>query len=351
MVLSVWGKADDLKLSWEGTGHGFSNIANAKNDNLMVLDEIGQASPRVVAHTAYSVINGTGKVQGRKEGGNRHINRWRVLVLSTGEKTLEGFLKAGKSEWHAGQANRLPSTPANAGKGYGVFDTLHDQPNGATLSEEISHASNELYGTVGKAFITRMLADLDNAKQQVNDAIHVFIAGLPALSGQSRHVAYRFALAAAALELASHYEITGLAAGTASMGIRQCFDDWLKREGTGRYEDRRIIEQTTAFFEQFGATERFLHWNDTFAPRDYAGYKEAHFGDFDSVTHIDYWVISPVFQSEICGSFDLAKVRDVLTKNDILQRGKHKAMRQRKINKVGKWFYVLRIQSAEADDG
>lgn len=153
VALSVWGKADDLKLSWEGTGHGFSNIANAKNDNLMVLDEIGQASPRVVAHTAYSVINGTGKVQGAKEGGNRHINRWRVLVLSTGEKTLEGFLKAGKGEWHAGQANRLPSIPASAGKGYGVFDTLHDQPNGAALSEHLSHVSNKFYGVAGVAFI------------------------------------------------------------------------------------------------------------------------------------------------------------------------------------------------------
>lgn len=72
-ALSVWGKPDILKLTWEGTGLGFSNIAGARNDGFLVLDEIGQAAPRVVAHTAYSVINGTSKAQGAKEGGNRAI--------------------------------------------------------------------------------------------------------------------------------------------------------------------------------------------------------------------------------------------------------------------------------------
>ena len=50
---------------------------------------------------------------------------------------------------------------------------------------------------------------------------------LPPLSGQARRVAQRFALVAAAIELAA--PITGLMAGVGMMGVKQCFDDWLER--------------------------------------------------------------------------------------------------------------------------
>lgn len=99
VALSVWGVPNSLKLTWEGTGLGFSNIALARNDGLLVLDEIGQASPKVVNQTAYAVINGTSKIQARREGGNRAISQWRTFVLSTGEKTLQGYVKANGTDW------------------------------------------------------------------------------------------------------------------------------------------------------------------------------------------------------------------------------------------------------------
>ena len=35
-ALSVWGNPEALMLTWTGTGHGFANTANARNDNLLV---------------------------------------------------------------------------------------------------------------------------------------------------------------------------------------------------------------------------------------------------------------------------------------------------------------------------
>ena len=125
LALSVWGNPSALMVSWTGTSHGFSNLANARNDGLLVLDEIGQANPRHVSHTAYAVINGIAKIQGAKDGGNRETARWRILLLSTGEKPMDGFLQANRADWNAGQAARLPSLPSDAGKGLGIFDTLH----------------------------------------------------------------------------------------------------------------------------------------------------------------------------------------------------------------------------------
>ncbi len=341
VALSVWGKADDLKLSWEGTGHAFTNTANARNDNLLLLDEIGQATPRTVSHTAYSVINGTGKSQGKKEGGNRHLNRWRVLMLSTGEKTLESFLQRGKTDFHAGQANRLPSIPANAEKGQGVYDTLHDMTSGAELSEHLLHASNQYHGTAGRLFIEKLVANKDNALNHVKDVMSAFMDSLPPLTGQSRRVANRFALVAGALELANHYGITGLATGTASAPIRQCFDAWLAREGTGKFEDRKILEQVEAFIEQYGESERFILWVDKNPPRDLAGYREEVHDNFNDVAAVEYWVIPPVFKNELCNGFDPDKVRKVLEANGMLKRGKDRLQRSRRVNKILKRFYVI----------
>lgn len=341
VALSVWGKPDDLKLTWEGTGHGFANTASAKNDGLMVLDEIGQAAPRVASHTAYSVINGTGKVQGAKEGGNRELNRWRVLVLSTGEKTLEGYLKTGKGEWQAGQATRLPSVPANAGKGYGIFDTLHGFANGAALAEHLNQAASQYHGTAGRAFIEALLKDINQTTRQARESMQAFQAALPTLGGQSRRVAVRFALVAAALELAARYGITGAAAGVGSIGVKQCFDDWLAREGTGKYEDRRIIEQATAFM-QMHANSRFLRLPIDAIPhamQNMAGYKELPGTDSEAIT---YYVIPAIFTSEIANGFDTAKVCEVLhAANGWLQKPDERWQKQKRINGERQRFYML----------
>ena len=102
---------------------GFNNTATARNDGLLVLDEISQATPKVVSDTVYSVMNGINKAQGAKDGGNRAVSRWRVLVLSTGELSPENML-GNQAEWNAGQAVRLPTLEANAGREWGIYDTL-----------------------------------------------------------------------------------------------------------------------------------------------------------------------------------------------------------------------------------
>ena len=74
-----------------------------------------------------------------------------------------------------------------------------------------------------------------------------FMAALPELDGQARTVAARFAVTAAALELAARHGITGQSAGLAFPAIKQCFDTWLERNGTGKHEDRKILENAINF--------------------------------------------------------------------------------------------------------
>lgn len=308
-ALSVWGDPTALLDTWTGTAHGFSNRANARNDGLMVLDEIGQANARHVSQTAYSVINGVAKIQGAKDGGNREAPRWKVLLLSTGEKPLDSFLEQNKADWNAGQAARLPSVPSNAGHGLGVFDTLHGHEKGAHLSETITANTARYHGTLGRAFI-RLLLDNQTAIDEARQIQADFMQILPDTDGQARTVAARFALAAAALELAARYGLAGIPTGAAFPAVKQCFDAWHARSGGGKYEDRRIIKQAAAFMQQYAHGQRFTDWNSQIetTDREHAGYKKRG----DTQAHDEYWIIPPVFEAEICQSFETAKTCTVL---------------------------------------
>lgn len=323
VALSVWGDPKVLMLSWTGTSHGFSNAASARNDGLLALKEIGQSNPRHAAQTAYELFNGVGKTQGAKEGGNREIHRWQILVLSCGEKPLDSFFQSSNTDWHAGQAARLASIPANAGKGYGVFDTLHEFEQGGALSEHLNEAATKYHGSAGRAFV-RVLLEQPNALKEVRQQLDLFIDALPKVEGQARTVALRFALAAAALEVATKYGITGLQQGESAPAIKQCFDAWLARQGTtGKAEDKQIMENAIAFMQQFAYSHRFpiyplLTPNDT-VPTDLAGYRKRNMGEHDA--HQDgFYILPAVFVSEICKGFDKDKVCQVLHSADWLKR-------------------------------
>ena len=338
VALSVWGKPSGSLLSWSGTKIGFSNTAAARNDGLLVLDEIGQASPHVIGDTVYSVMNGINKVQGAKQGGNRALTRWKVMMFSTGEKTPDSILKHHKGDWNAGQAARLPSIRAAAQ--YGIYDTLHGFEDGALLSEHIAQSAEKYHGTAGRLFIRQLLDDLEQAKQHATERMAAFMATIPELSGQARRVAKRFAIAAAALELAA--PVTGLPVGVGMAGLKKCFDEWLEANGAGKHEDRRIIEQAEDFIAQHALGTRFMEWSDKSTNKDHAGYRKQE-GE-----KLELWVIRRVFADEIAQSFDEAKVCRVLADDGLLKYN-HKNRGYQHQRKGNGWFHVL-ATNIELDD-
>lgn len=299
------------------------------------MDEIGQANAKAVAQTAYSVINGVSKVQGAKDGGNRELSRWRIFMLSTGEKPLNSFLKTAGVEWNAGQAARLPDIPSDAGKGLGVFDTLHGHEKGAALSEAITDHAARYHGTAGRALIRLLLED----PKAINEARAImadFMAMLPDTDGQSRTVALRFAITAAALELAAKHGITGLGVGVGMTGIKQCFDAWRSRTGTGKYEDNQIIKQAIDFMQLYAESPRFTGWNSEFTNHDHAGYRKRA----EQPCNDEFWIIPAVFESEISKGFEPSKACNVLHAIQWLKRNET-AGRWKFQRSSGGRFYVL----------
>lgn len=328
VALSVFGNPNELKLTWRGTDLGFSNAALARNDGLLVLDEIGEADQKTISKTAYSVINGKSKIQGAKDGGNKTSEAWHILLFSTGEYPLPSYMAQAGQKWDAGQEVRLPSIPASAG--YGIYESLHGFKSGAALSDHLNEQTAQNHGAALRAWLEQLQTI---SKQDIEQAQNDFLQTLPPLTSQALRVAKRFALLAAALELAR--PVTGLAIGKGADGIRACFNAWLDLNGDGKREDKIILESALDFIALHADGIRYSDWSTKYGTdRDHAGYRKP----IDNSPEFEYWTIPAVFKAEICKGYEIRKVCNVLSDVQWLKPAKAGFQHQRS---DGTRYYVF----------
>ncbi|MCC6441253.1 MAG: hypothetical protein IT476_11595 [Rhodanobacteraceae bacterium] len=136
--------------------------------------------------------------------------------------------------------------------------------------------------------------------------------------GQVRRVADRFALIAAAGELATVLQLTGWNTGEAERAATACFRAWQDARGTaGNAEPAAMLAQVRAFLEAHGES-RFTRWD---APEDgqrtinRAGYRRT---GTDGPT---YYVESSAFRDEVCRGFDPRAVAKTLVDAGALDTG------------------------------
>ena len=260
---SVWGGGGlyGWKRTWNSTANGLEGVARMHSDLLLTLDEMGQAAPEVVAAGAYLLANGQGRTRAAREGnGLRRLNVWRVLFLSSGELSLADRLvdaKSGPPRAQAGQEVRVVDVPADAGAGLGAFEALHGEADGAAFAKALTCATRECYGTAGRAFLAAFTAKLDEALAAVRQAQADFVrTHLPTgASGQVARVADRFALVAAAGELAAAMGVVPWQEGEATAAVARCFADWrdARAGGDGNAEDAAALAAVRHFIGSHGA--------------------------------------------------------------------------------------------------
>ena len=260
---SVWGGGGlhGWKRTWNSTANGLEGVARMHSDLLLTLDEMGQAPPEVVAAGAYLLANGQGKSRAAREGtALRHTGAWRVLFLSSGEVSLADRLaeaRGGPRRAQAGQEVRVVDVPADAEAGLGVFETLYGAADGASFAKALTHATRQHHGTAGRAFLTQLAAELDAAVRAVRQAQADFLRTYlpPGASGQVARVADRFALAAAAGELAAAMGVLPWQEGEATAAAARCFADWrgARAGGNGAAEDAAALVAVRHFIGLHGA--------------------------------------------------------------------------------------------------
>jgi len=301
---------------WRSTDNALEATAALHNDGFLALDEIGQATSKVVSEVAYMLVNGQSKARANRDGSARGILTWALSFLSTGELTLSDCiaLDFGK-ETMAGQNVRILDIPADAGAGHGVFSYIPEGMTGGNFSQLLQRNCKKYYGTPACVFIERFAENYDENVEKVKSNVKNFIDThmKNVESGQVIRAAHRFALIAAAGELAIEWDIfpwkVGDAEAAASFGLKQWID---QRGGVGDQELTNAINRLIDFVEK--NENRFMNLDDYEARpiTNLAGYRwRDHERD-----EVNYGFIPSVFSKEICRS---------MNKNDVfaelLKRG------------------------------
>lgn len=294
----IWGSADKL-VTWRATSNGLESVAYAHNDATLVIDELGQMAdenPSEAAQTVYMVANGSSKQRANRSGGAASLKTWRLIFVSAGEVSLSNLMSQVGKMVKAGQEVRFIDIPADAGKGLGIFEELHSFPDAASFAEMLNSNSKQYYGVASRAFLMELAGNKAEYSIKLRELMAEFLQYVPDnADGQIKRVANRFALVAAAGELAAN--ITGWEKGEAFRGVKTCFDAWLLERGEGSHESNQALEVVRG---------RLLKWGDSRFGQNTNGpawgCKEGN----------DFWVFPESFRNDICQGLDHKSVANIL---------------------------------------
>jgi uncharacterized protein (DUF927 family) len=315
--------------------------AAVHTDTLLALDELGVVDAKEAGTAAYQLAAGTGKGRLNKESALRSSLTWRVLMLSTGELAMATKLEEDRGrKAQAGQQVRMLDIAADAGKGFGAFDSAGPQGNPAKLADAIKQAAQTAYGTAGPAFVSAVVeAGPLEIGTKVNALVEVFKqAHVPAgADGQVNRAATRLGLIAAAGELAVEFGVLPWEAGLAAAAAARALTDWINcRGGVESAEVRAMVSQVRRFIE--------IHGDARFEPAstkperpvpNRAGWWR---GDGTSRE----WLIPPeIWKSEICHGLDPTVSAKTLADKGMLKRPKDGYQRVERIHGNSQRVYVL----------
>ena len=261
VAASVWGHPDSFAASWDVTKGGIEIEAASRNDTVLILDEIKRADPYKVQEMAYAIANGIGKSTMTREREGRAKLTWRVLALSSGERSLSEHAAIAGSPAHAGAELRM--VDVNAGtRTYKAFDYLHGLADGQQFHSQLTKSCRQHYGYAGAAMVEHLLTQTDDSfyLNAFTDMRKAFNAQNP----QAGRVADRFAVMALAGELATKYGVLPWPVGTAKNACQLLFNEWLATVGDGNSEDKQIAQSLADFIARYGDS-RFSNIGDKYA--------------------------------------------------------------------------------------
>jgi putative DNA primase/helicase len=343
---SVWGGPGFVR-TWRATANGIEATAAALNDTLLPLDEISECDPREIGSVVYSLANGTGKQRAARTGGTRAVARWRIVALSSGERTLDAHMSEAGKRAKAGQEARLLDVPATD-RTHGAFDELHGYADGRAFADALKQATATHYGHAGPAFVGRILQDGRDLPALLAQCIEH--PAFTAADGLELRAAGVFALCGFAGELATEYGLTGWASGSAARAAAELFQAWRDLRGGGHTESRQILDGVRAFLlahgdSRFSALPRGTEAEGTDeAVRDRAGWWR------DDDDGRAYFLTSGALRQAVPG-YDIKRILDALDAAGwIIERDSDKRSKRVRIKGNPQSLYAIR-PTEESDDG
>lgn len=303
--------------SWRNTLNGLEAIAEQHNDLTLYIDELAQINPNDAESTAYMLGEGSGKGRMTKMIGSRRKPQWTLLYVSAGEITLSDLAQSVGKKTKGGAEVRLLNVAADAGGKYeGMFEHIHDSDSPSAFALAMKEAARIFYGTARDEWLSWVVQHrhtLDAALKKLKSEFMSSHVRAEA-SGEVTRAAERFALIAAAGELATQADVCPWEVGEASWAASLCFQSWLKLRGSiGATDDEEAIRQVRLFLETHGASRFQEKANEKIVNR--AGFKRDG----------EYLILPEVFRKEVCSTFQADRVAQILDQRGFL--GSHDADR------------------------
>lgn len=237
------------------------------------LGEVDYRPGMWLGEMAYSLANGQGKGTMTRDRESRAKLSWRLLTLSSGERSLSEHAAISGNSAHAGAELRM--VDVNAGtRTHRAFDELHGLA-GADFHRQLTVAVGDHHGHLGLAFVEKLIGANDKP------GLLSDFAGVRAQfvedNAQAGRVADRFAVIALAGEMAIAWGLLPWGPGTALADCKLLYGEWLARVGGGNAEDRQILAGIQDFVDKHGSSR----FSDVDAPDidakvfNRAGYWEA----------------------------------------------------------------------------
>ena len=282
--------------SWHNTMNGLEAIAASHNDLTLYLDELAQLDAREAGETAYLLANGIGKGRMNKSLTQRGKLSWTLLFVSAGEVTLADHLGSVGKQTKGGMEVRLLNIPADAGRGWGLFEDIHGVSDPATFSRKIRENSQRYFGTALPAFLEWLTEHIDQARTELKTARQKSGSTMgvkPEAAGGVYRAAERLAVIGAAGELAIAAGIVPWPKGHAAAAAKTCFDAWLQLRGhSAAADDNNALRRLRLFLAKDAA--RFQRTSGA-VPNNRAGFVTTN-----AAGETVFQIIAEVWRNEIC---------------------------------------------------
>lgn len=340
---SVWGPPDQFGRKWRATGNALEASCVARNDNVVILDELAQVSADEAGSVAYMIANGQAKARMNRDTSHRSPLTWRVLVLSAGEIDLAQHMAESGKTARGGQMVRMVAIPADAGQGMGTLENLHGHETGQRIVDELKASVRRYHGTAGRAFLVKLTqpAELAMVRSILAGELARIVGGfnIPTnASPEVRRVASRFALVAFAGSFATQSGLTGWPYDEAEKAAQACFSAWLAEYGGGTGHDQQAVlrhissllqMQESRFAPHDSTPEQLLRYANRL------GFRRGVEGG------VEYLVQTAAFKQEFCKGYERATVINALKAKGWLKPGDREngGKTQRNTQKV--WIHAL----------
>jgi putative DNA primase/helicase len=224
MAASVYGPPGCVQ-RWPATDNGLEALAAAHSDLPLILDEPAPLDDKKAA--ARLLLQGAGKARASRADDPCIRLTWRLWAMSAGEVGLcpDGARGAAAEPWRC-----VAELPADAGRGFGIFDGPGELGSAAALAAHLNAAALLAHGTLGRAWLSWLVeAESRRLSAELRERMAGFAGlALPAAAADDiRSTAERFALVAAAGEMATAAGLTGWPAGQAQAAALTLFRTWL----------------------------------------------------------------------------------------------------------------------------